>query len=359
MLNQFQTRMREATQLTRAGRLMDATALLQRLLSNRPDRARPALSRDDFIVIDGQAEPHDAPAPQADAGKQARPSPPRGADQGQFLSRSFANEAGSREYRLYIPAGYHGQPVPLIVMLHGCTQSPDDFAAGTRMNIAAETHTCLIAYPAQSNAANLRKCWNWFRPADQLRDAGEPSLIAGITRQIMRDYAIDPARIFIAGLSAGGAAAVVMGQAYPELYAAVGVHSGLACGAAHDMPSAFAAMQGGKPGQAAAGGRMVPTIIFHGDRDTTVHPRNAGAVAAQAAPGARERVVESAAPDGRRISRTLFTDAKGRAIAEQWLVHGGGHAWFGGSPDGSYTDPGGPDATAAMMRFFLAQARRA
>jgi poly(hydroxyalkanoate) depolymerase family esterase len=248
-------------------------------------------------------------------------------------------------------------------MLHGCTQSPDDFAAGTRMNAVAEGHICLVAYPGQTSSANRQKCWNWFSEGDQQRDGGEPSLIAGITREVMRDYAIDPRRVYVAGLSAGGAAAAVLGQAYPDLYAAIGVHSGLACGAARDLPSAFAAMQRGNGGSAyrAAGisrsgpQRVVPAIVFHGDRDTTVNPRNGDAVVAQAARGAalRTHAEEGRVPGGYAYSRALHADANGQTVIEQWVIHGAGHAWFGGSPAGSYTDPRGPDATGEMLRFFL------
>ena len=276
--------------------------------------------------------------------------------QGTFTAHSFTNQAGMRPYKLYVPAGYNGQPMKLIVMLHGCTQSPDDFAAGTRMNQAAETQGFLVAYPGQISAANMQKCWNWFRPADQARDGGEPALIAGITREIMAGYAIDPARVYVAGLSAGGAAASIMGQAYPDLYAAVGVHSGLACGAARDLSSAMAAMHSGSTGRGAAGGRAVPTIIFHGQADHTVNPRNAEQVAAQAAADAalttREETGRSAG--GLAYTRTLFLGGDGSPLIERWLVQGGGHAWFGGSEAGSYTDPRGPDATSEMLRFFAA-----
>jgi poly(hydroxyalkanoate) depolymerase family esterase len=286
-------------------------------------------------------------------------------DGGRFLSESYSSQAGSLVYKLYVPSGYHGQAVPLVVMLHGCTQSPDDFAAGTRMNALAEEHTCLVAYPAQAAAANASKCWNWFRPRDQQRGGGEPALIAGITRQVMRDYAVDAERVYVAGLSAGAAAAAIMGTAYPDLYAAIGVHSGLACGAAGDLPSAFAAMRGGEAVVRGSGQyRQVPTIVFHGDRDGTVHPRNGDQVIAQSAnatTGLQTRVEHGRVPGGHAYSRTLHADPRGQTILEQWVIHGAGHAWSGGSPAGSYTDPQGPDAAREMLRFFLehrAQAAR-
>ena len=274
----------------------------------------------------------------------------------QCLARTFANPAGTRPYKLFVPSGYRGQPVPLVIMLHGCTQSPDDFATGTRMNEAAEQQTILVAYPGQTAAGNAQKCWNWFSPDDQLRGAGEPSIIAGITRQIMQDYAVDRRRVYVAGLSAGGAAASVMADTYPDLYAAIGVHSGLACGAARDLPSALAAMRGGGAARSAgaAGRRHVPAIIFHGDRDTTVNPRNADAVAGQSAGegNTRAQVQTGQTSGGRSYTRTIHLDGSGAPLSEQWLIHGAGHAWSGGSPAGSYTDPLGPNATHEMLRFF-------
>ncbi len=281
-------------------------------------------------------------------------------DGAQFLSGTFSNQAGSRPYKLYVPSGYKGQPVPLIVMLHGCTQSPDDFAAGTGMNAAAEEQTCLVVYPGQTTNANAQKCWKWFSAEDQQRGRGEPSLIAGITRQVMQDYAVDLQRVYVAGLSAGGAAAAVMGETYPDLYAAIGVHSGLACGAARDLPSALAAMKRGSGavahGKAGSGvqRRIVPAIVFHGDRDTTVSPRNGDDVVAQATQDVslRTRVHTGQAPGGHAYSRTVHSDGTGQPMIEQWVIHGAGHAWSGGSTAGSYTDPQGPDATGEMLRFF-------
>ncbi|MDQ3618036.1 MAG: PHB depolymerase family esterase [Pseudomonadota bacterium] len=281
-------------------------------------------------------------------------------DGARFDERSYANAAGSRSYKLYIPSGYSGQPLPLVVMLHGCSQSPDDFAAGTRMNELAEQQGFLVAYPAQTPSANASKCWNWFSSGDQQRDRGEPSLIAGITREVMRDFAVEPGRVYVAGLSAGGAAAAIMGATYPDLYAAIGVHSGLACGAASDMPSAFAAM---RQGGATASGRTsphgaantLPTIVFHGDRDTTVNPVNGDHVIAQskAAAALTSSVSTGKSAGGIGYTRTVQVGSSGKTLLEHWVLHGAGHAWSGGDAAGSYTEPRGPDASAEMLRFFL------
>jgi poly(hydroxyalkanoate) depolymerase family esterase len=347
----------QAAKLTASGRLQEATSLIQQALqadAAQPSAIPPAPRQGAKAgpVIDGVAEPV----------SRARPEPkPRTGTTGQFLSAKFAGEAGSRGYRLYVPSRYQGQPMPLIVMLHGCTQSPEDFAAGTRMNEAAEAQGFLVAYPAQTQAANSSKCWNWFNAGEQHRDRGEPSLIAGITRDVMARYAVDPKRVYVAGLSAGGAAAAIMGLSYPDLYAAIGVHSGLACGAASDVMSAFNAMSNGHAGTARpAGAKPVPAIVFHGDHDKTVHARNGDAVIAQLMPGEAGTTsrTDGAVPGGHAYSRTRYTDARGEAVLEQWVIHGAGHAWSGGSAKGSFTDPQGPDATAEMVRFFLEHPRR-
>ena len=276
-----------------------------------------------------------------------------------FLAETYEGPEGRRPYKLFVPGGYHGQPVPLIVMLHGCGQSPDDFAAGTRMNGAAETHCCIVVYPGQVESANAGRCWNWFNAGDQRRDHGEAALLADLVRGVARRYAIDPARIYAAGLSAGGAAAAVLGATYPELFAAIGVHSGLPCGAARDMQSGFMAM--GKPSQGRKLSHSLPAIVFHGDRDNTVHPGNADGVIIQAMAGTavHPRVHQDRAPGGRSFIRTEYLDSFGKILLEQWVVLGGDHAWSGGSSDGSFTDPRGPDATFEMMRFFLAHPKAA
>jgi poly(hydroxyalkanoate) depolymerase family esterase len=271
-----------------------------------------------------------------------------------FEMRKFANAGGARQYALYIPQSHARAPTGLLVMLHGCSQSAHDFAAGTRMNDVAEEHGFLVAYPEQTPAANASKCWNWFEEDHHRRDCGEAAVLAGITRDLMQKFAIGRDRVFIAGLSAGGAAAAVMGFEYPDLYSAIGVHSGLACGAARDLPSAFAAM---KQGSATARRRRLPmrTIVFHGDQDATVSPINAAQVIAQSRGMERLTVAttQGRAPGGVRYTRTLHTTGDGRAMIEHWELHGAGHAWAGGSPAGSYTDPRGPDASREMVRFFL------
>jgi poly(hydroxyalkanoate) depolymerase family esterase len=280
-------------------------------------------------------------------------------DGARFEERAFTNAAGSRQYKLYVPSGHTGVPLPLIVMLHGCRQSPDDFAAGTRMNEVAEDHTFLVAYPAQAQSANMSKCWNWFNADHQRRDRGEPSIIAGITREIMSNFPVLPRRVYIAGLSAGGAAAAIMGSTYPDLYAAIGVHSGLACGAASDLPSAFAAMRTGTAIESRRHEKVqtiIPTIVFHGDRDTTVNLVNGDQVISQAKAATHLRVeVTQGEAGGVHYTRTVHVNEGGRPVLEQWVLHGGGHAWSGGSAVGSYADPRGPDASREMVRFFLDQ----
>lgn len=275
---------------------------------------------------------------------------------GQYVDGSFANSEGTRAYKLYIPSIRDAGPRPLIVMLHGCTQSADDFAAGTRMNFVAEARGCFVVYPEQSQAANASKCWNWFRPGDQARGRGEPSMIAGITHEIVETHDIDRARIYVAGLSAGGAAAAIMGEVYSDLYAAVGVHSGLACGSAHDVASAFTAMRGTRNlSTTRAALPAKPTIVFHGDSDATVHPCNGAKVISRIAVDAKlkTQTVRKSSPSGTSFSHTVHRDVSGLSVLELWELHGAGHSWSGGSPAGSFTSADGPDASKEMLSFFL------
>jgi len=316
-----------------------------------------------------------APAASRSGGASVDEAPQRG----RFEAHEFSHRGSARAYKLYVPAGPAEAPRAMLVMLHGCTQSADDFAAGTQMNRLADRHGFLVVYPEQAAHANTSKCWNWFKPQDQQRDAGEPALIAGIVRQVAEAHRADPRRVFVAGLSAGAAMAVTLGQTYPELFAAVGAHSGLPYASAHDIPSALAAMKGGRSGMAglkdrpaAAGSRYrsepqaVPVIVFHGDRDHTVQQSNGAQIVQQAQQAhlLKSKGVallasahDGVATGGRRYTRIVHADAAGHARIESWTLHGAGHAWSGGHAGGSYTDSTGPDASAEMIRFFLALPR--
>ena len=401
MTNHFALGMTKATELTKAGKLAEAMALIQSLLTVR---APYGAQKPDDGVIDGVftrleegaarlelkssvanspvAKPT-VPGPAlperkviqrprtslretlrgiaaggmpAHAASVRQPVPlPVGA---RFETRTHKGKHGQREYKLYIPAARNGENLPLIVMLHGCTQSPDDFAVGTGMNALAEQHGFLVAYPAQPTGANANKCWNWFKPEDQVRDRGEPVLIAGLTRDILRDQKVDPLRVYIAGLSAGGAAAMIVATAYPDIFSAVGVHSGLPAGAAQDVPQAFSAMRNGASGTALA--EAVPTIVIHGLADTTVHPGNGRAVVKQAVKAFGKlgsTTKRGVSPKGRAYRHTVHARRDGPTLVELWEIDGAGHAWAGGRPAGTFTDPAGPDASAEMVRFFLQHAK--
>lgn len=275
---------------------------------------------------------------------------------GSFKTGTHESVFGTRSYRLYVPAlaKVAPDPLPLIVMLHGCGQSPEDFARGTGMNALAEAFGFIVLYPAQAREEHLNRCWNWFKRGDQARGAGEPGLIASLTSKVIAENNADAAKVYIAGLSAGGAAALIVASAYPDIFAAVGVHSGLAIGAAHDAGSAGLAMRAGDPGLRQT--VRMPTIIFHGDADKVVNPRNGRFVLLRVLEpyGPLDRTEKAGrVAAGRTYSRVMYRLGKGRSYAEHWLVHGAGHAWSGGHADGSYTDPAGPDASRAMVRFLL------
>ncbi len=342
--------MRAATRLTRGRKLTEATRLILDTLlggaaKENPRKNSGRIGRPLGEVIDtlSKVKRRGVTSRGRKAGK--LPVIPAGAT---FLERSFSCSSGTRTYRLYVPRRL-AAPAPLVVMLHGCTQDAGDFAIGTGMNALAEEMGFLVAYPNQTRSHNPSSCWNWFNPRDQRRDQGEPGILAGLTRAIMADYEVDPRLVFVAGLSAGGAMAAVMGATYPDLFTAIGVHSGLAHGSASDVVSAFAAMRGDANSRRPDVPPQIRTIVIHGAADTTVHPSNAMEIVAGLTADRSTDVPAS----GRSATRTVLRDAGGNAVAEHWLIHGAGHAWAGGHPDGSYTDPEGPDASREMLRFFL------
>ena len=359
LMNRLTTTMRDALSLIRGGNLAVATDAIRHKLRQfiGSERSQDAKHSENFGTVDRS---------QVFEGDHIRRRLPD--VESKFTECAYTCSAGSRRYKLFMPAGNYTSPLPLVVMLHGCTQTPDDFALGTGMNELAATRQCVIAYPEQAISANGMKCWNWFNSSDQRRDHGEPAIIAGLTREVLNTHGLDGNRVYVAGLSAGGAMAVVMGRTYPDLYAAVGVHSGVPYAVAHDAPSAFAAMKGTAPRPRRSSSiipPLIPTIVLHGDRDNTVHPSNGEKLAGQFSAGDGAAEAEFATVDGhtgsegdrvsggRAFRRTLMRDKSGKVVVEYWLVHGAGHAWFGGNPLGSHTDPHGPDASKEILRFFL------
>jgi poly(hydroxyalkanoate) depolymerase family esterase len=356
----FQNLMSEAARLTRGGDLQGATAAIQQALHGSAAPTAASMPASDADVIEAEVRVIDeAPADEVFSYVEAVEPAQGGAPAAQqWRDGSFAHGGRTLAYKLYLPPRAAGAttPMPLVLMLHGCTQNPDDFAAGTRMNALARTAGVAVLYPAQTRPANAQGCWNWFKPQHQQRGRGEPALLAALTQSVIASHAIDPARVYVAGLSAGGAMADILGRAYPELFAAVGVHSGLPTGAANDLMSAMAAMRSGPGAAPPARGTMPPLIVFHGDADNTVNVRNGDAVVASTLagrPGAGQQQ-QGRSPAGRAYTRTHHPATDGRHAVEHWLLHGAGHAWSGGSAQGSYTDPAGVDASAEMLRFFLA-----
>ena len=350
----FNTGARRRVNKDARAKLDSAQALVQRTLAQHGLGATPSA----MPAADG-ASPFGFTLPAMQGLSGAAPSAlaiPEGA---RFDSHTQTGKSGSRAYRAYVPASAADGATGLVMMLHGCTQTPEDFAAGTGMNALADRHGFVVLYPEQSRGANAQTCWNWFSPNDQRRDRGEPEILASIARTEMTRHKVAPQRCFVAGLSAGGAMAVILGETYPDVFAAVGAHSALPFGAARDVASAFAAMAGQAQSGAAATGAAASgtrTIVFHGTADAIVHPSNGAAIARDLERNGPARAVQtphSGHIGGRAYSADVLSDDTGRVHLEDWRIEGLGHAWSGGQPDGSYTDAKGPDASAKMVRFFF------
>jgi poly(hydroxyalkanoate) depolymerase family esterase len=279
-------------------------------------------------------------------------------DGAEFRQDRFTCAAGSRNYRTYVPSTSSDGVTGIVVMLHGCTQTPEDFAIGTDMNALAEQHRFVVLYPEQSRGDNAQSCWNWFSRGNQRRNRGEPAILAGMARKVMSEFNVPSDRTFAAGLSAGGAMAVILGETYPDIFAAIGVHSGLPFGAATDVPSAFAVMAGTvqELARPTPNGKAVRSIVFHGSADAVVHPSNGDRIARDVSDRGTGQTIESERQEtrsGRQVTWTITSRPNGTTELEYWVIKGLGHAWSGGQPVGSHTDPKGPNASAEMIRFFF------
>lgn len=349
MKQEFSAAMRRATEAVRGGDLMAATKTIRAALKGASSAAAsgavPAVSHrvEDAEVVSERG-------PLSGFFAKMTPCAPCASAPGAALenmtSRTHRCAAGKRNYRLFIPAS--GEKNGVLMMLHGCKQNPEDFARGTRMNEIAEANGIVVIWPEQGSDANMMSCWNWFETAHQSRGRGEPAILASLAQAVSTEFAVRQDAVWVAGLSAGGAMAAVLGEAYPEVFSAIGIHSGLPAGAAHDTASAFAAMAGrgsGKPALSAAGPRI---IVFHGDADRTVSPSNVAQLVGKAV--ADKKV--TGRRGGLAFRRSHYTRADG-SWSEVWSVSGAGHAWSGGSTAGTFSDSRGPDASDEMVRFFL------
>lgn len=350
--------LRPATKFIRSARVQAAHDLVQRTLSQHG--LLPG-------TVDGTAgDFHQAASPETQTIFPGSPSRsgnpaeqhldgPRGAH---FRSGQFSSSLGDRAFRTYVPSTATAGVTGIVVLLHGCTQTPEDFAAGTGMNTLAEKHGFVVIYPRQSRGNNGQSCWNWFSRGDQQRGRGEPAIIAGLTQDVMAEFDVSKDLTFVAGLSAGAAMAVIMGQAYPDVFSGVGAHSGLPVGVATDVQSAFAAMAGkAQPAHMSkSGSAATNTIVFHGTDDATVHPSNGEKIVQQVLDGMPDQTLETderGSASGRSYNRRTIAAADGATTLEYWVIDGLGHAWSGGQPNGTYTDSQGPDASAEMIRFFF------
>jgi poly(hydroxyalkanoate) depolymerase family esterase len=315
-------------------------------------------------------------SPRRVAPKPRKAAAPPGA--GRRYPARFVGPSGTRSYLVYVPAGLRRTTrAPLLVLLHGCGQSGADLATVTRFNQLADRHGLILVYPEQLTAAHTARCWRWFEAAHQARGSGEPAILAGITAQVLAEqvrWRIDPERVYVAGLSAGGAMALVLGATYPDVYAAVGVHSATAYRSANGSRAALRAMNGtAAPPPLARPGRsphaLPPTIVVQGSVDRTVRPVNATRIAQQwlayraaANPSptnparvTRSRVTRTRPGAARSATTTRWYTARGHKVLEIVTVDGLGHAWSGGAKGLAYSDPRGPRATTAIWSFLSAQ----